>query len=422
MTFRIVTAGIITAIGILAGCSSQEDQSGESEAGDIGRRLERLRSVPYTAFNADDADTARSGVIKYDRERAWEGYNFFGSGRSSEVLLMDMHGRIAHRWIDTRENPGSMVLPVLMSGGDVMVIQRFRGLLRLNRNSELVWTKNMRAHHDLAFLPDSTFYVLQTEVVQYRGLMVRFPSIVHLTLDGRPLDEWSTFNRLGEIKRALDQGSFLDNILDSLEARHGDMETARRIVLGIPDGRAEGKPPVYDYFHANATTILPQNPIGEDDPRFRAGNILTCFRNVNQVAVLDMGSGEITWAWGEGELEWPHHPTMVEDGNILIFDNGVEREYSRVLEVNPVTGKIDWEYVADPPETFYSPTKCSAQRLPNGNTFICESDRGRAFEVTREGEIVWEWWNPEFKNQGRAQVYRMIRIDPRTVSSWLKTP
>jgi hypothetical protein len=113
---------------------------------------------------------------------------------------------------------------------------------------------------------------------------------------------------------------------------------------------------------------------------------------------------------------------MVGDGNILIFDNGVEREYSRVLEVNPGTGKIEWEYVGDPPETFYSPTKGSAQRLPNGNTLICESDRGRAFEITREGEIVWEWWNPEFKNQGRAQVYRMIRIDPRTVSSWLKTP
>jgi len=33
----------------------------------------------------------------------------------------------------------------------------------------------------------------------------------------------------------------------------------------------------------------------------------------------------------------------------------------------------------------------STQRLVNGNTFICESNTGRVFEVTKEGEIVWEY-------------------------------
>jgi hypothetical protein len=121
------------------------------------------------------------------------------------------------------------------------------------------------------------------------------------------------------------------------------------------------------------------------------------------------------WAWGEGVLEWPHHPTMLTNGNILIFDNGARRKWSRVIELDPVTEKIEWQYVADPPKSFYSYGKGSAQRLPNGNTLICEGDRGRAFEVTPGGDIVWEWLNPKFKGKRRVQVYRMERLDPEIV-------
>ncbi len=45
---------------------------------------------------------------------------------------------------------------------------------------------------------------------------------------------------------------------------------------------------------------------------------------------------------------------------------------------------------------FYSPRISNAQRLPNGNTLICEGDFGRLFEVTRDGELVWEYVNPYF--------------------------
>ena len=38
----------------------------------------------------------------------------------------------------------------------------------------------------------------------------------------------------------------------------------------------------------------------------------------------------------------------------------------------------------------------NSQRLPNGNTLITESSFGRFFEVTREGEVVWEYVNPFF--------------------------
>ena len=149
--------------------------------------------------------------------------------------------------------------------------------------------------------------------------------------------------------------------------------------------------------------------------------MLICFRNINQIGVLDWETGEITWAWGEGRLDWPHYPVMVESGNILIFDNGTKkRKYTRLLELNPITEEIEWEYVGDPLKSFYTPEKGNAQRLPNGNTLVCEGDMGHSFEITRDGEIVWEWYNPIMAGRKREQVYRMVRIAPEIVEPLLE--
>ena len=90
---------------------------------------------------------------------------------------------------------------------------------------------------------------------------------------------------------------------------------------------------------------------------------------------------------------------------MLLFDNGGHRPrstYSRVLEVDPTDNSIAWEYRGDPPISFHSPNISSADRLPNGNTLICEGAPGRVFEVTPLGEIVWEYVNPFFAPGGRV--------------------
>jgi len=103
-------------------------------------------------------------------------------------------------------------------------------------------------------------------------------------------------------------------------------------------------------------------------------------------------------------------PTLLENGNILIYDNGANRSYSRIVEFNPISESIEWEYKANPPQQFYSKLRGSNQRLPNGNTLICDSENGRAFEVTKDKEIVWEFYNPEIQKGKRKLIYRMMRI------------
>ncbi len=411
-----LAAALVLLIILLA--SERPESTADSSRDSTVRRLEKLRSVPYTTVTETPVDSADSGVLVYVRDRACEGYNLYCSRIRPEARLMDMSGKIVHTWTYPPDSASTWDDAIMLDSGDVVVIEKFRCLLRLDWDSHPVWRNPMEIHHDVMVLPDGTFFAIVREIREHRGLQVRFSAIVHLSADGIELDRWSTYDHMDEMSAALDRRSFLDTVLDSLIA-HDDAALADEDLHKRPPLRkyARGNR-VYDYFHLNAVSVLPETPMAAD-PRFRPGNILVCFRNVNQIAILDMVSKEILWAWGEGELEWPHHPTMLADGNILVFDNGVERRSSRVLEVDPEARRIEWQYRGDPPGSFYTYEKGSAQRLPNGNTLISEGNEGRAFEVTAAGEIVWDWLNPETEEHRRVQIYRMERLLPGKVEPLL---
>jgi hypothetical protein len=109
-------------------------------------------------------------------------------------------------------------------------------------------------------------------------------------------------------------------------------------------------------------------------------------------------------------------PALLDNGRLLVFDNGTKRDHTRILELDPTTLEVAWQYRADPPTAFHSKWRGSSERLPNGNTLLCESDRGRAFEVTPQGETVWEFWNPELKGEKRRGIYRFGRVDESRVA------
>ncbi len=84
--------------------------------------------------------------------------------------------------------------------------------------------------------------------------------------------------------------------------------------------------------------------------------------------------------------------------------------YSAIYEMAPPTDKKGnyliekgkpfgpekpvWTYIAPDSISFWSSFISGAHRMNNGNTFINEGARGRFFEVTKEGKIVWEYLNP----------------------------
>jgi hypothetical protein len=209
----------------------------------------------------------------------------------------------------------------------------------------------------------------------------------------------------------------------------------------------------YDWLHSNSVSYVGPNRWYDDgDERFHPDNIIWDSRDTNTIAVIDRKTGGFTWRIGPdytrpkyrmiGQIIGQHHAHVIPrglpgEGNILVFDNGgfagygasnpgspigeynAVRPYSRVLEIDPVALKPTWEYSARTAgfcyhhhHVFYSPFISSAQRLPNGNTLICEGDTGRIFEVTMEQETVWEFVLPPTVNGqcGIGYSYRAYRV------------
>ncbi len=263
-------------------------------------------------------------------------------------------------------------------------------------NSKPLWEHKLRIHHDIEVLSDGSYLTLLSRRTKYKSQSVLFDNIIHVSPQGEVLDQWDTADKSDQIAK--------------FHPPH-PMETS-----GEQNIRKKWKKQVrIDYYHMNTVQLLPETDLGKRDQRFKAGNIIVCFRNVNLIAILDRRTMDIVWTWGPGQVQLPHMPTMLSNGNILIYDNGTQRKYSRIIEVEPLTGRIVWEYKGNPPESFFSHWQGSAQRLPNGNTLICESTKAFVFEVTRDGKIVWKFWSPEVKNTRRKRIYRFIRLPKEKV-------
>jgi hypothetical protein len=152
------------------------------------------------------------------------------------------------------------------------------------------------------------------------------------------------------------------------------------------------------------------------------GDILVSIRRTSTVALLDATGQRVKWRWGPGEVIGQHHPNLLDNDCLLIFDNGKRaRTGSRVVEYCPRDDQIRWEYRGTKQEPFFSAARGSVQRLDNDNVFVTDSESGRVFEVTRGGDVVWEWFNPAMRKQRgkvrRGSVYRMTRISGDLLNS-----
>jgi hypothetical protein len=391
---------------------------------DWQERLERLRAVPYVGLTEEVVDERDTSVTYYREDKSYYGYNLYCTQSSSRAVLMDMNGHVVHRWcLGFDEGKCHCDLALLLGDGGLLGVENIKRVFLLGWDSELIWERKLRVHHDMAQASDGSFFVLTQDRRKYCGLKVIFDEIVHLSPDGEIVDRWSSYDRLEELREVLDTRSFLDVIMDSLKAGQsqagGDTNSVRKEMMFV---RIDNRLRDLDYFHTNAVNVLPATELGERDGRFGAGNLLVCFRNVNQIAILERDTYRVLWAWGEGELEWPHDPTMLDDGHILIFDNGTRHPYSRIVELDPSTESIVWEYTEVVPEDFCSPKMGSVQRLPNGNTLICASGDGRVFEVTPKGRKVWAWSNPDVHGKRREVIARMRRLSPVFVEKLLNRP
>ena len=367
--------------------------------------LEALRSLPYLQYSTRKANEKLKNVTVYDKSKSYPGFNLYT--HHSQIRFVDMTGKVVHTWFMPSRLRAEYAL--MLPNGDVVAIAHHKKIARLDWKSKIIWDSDMIAHHDVAPMPDGTFLLPVREASRdYNSYKVAFDSFVRLSSSGTLIGEWSTWNHL-KILKQFHPPSPLDHPSEP-EMSKSWKEKDR-----------------FNYYHTNSISLLPETELGKKDRRFRKGNALICLRNPGLLIIQDPKTNEILWSWGPGILDFPHMPSMTPKGTILVFDNGLKRGYTRILEIDPASGKTIWEYTGKPREDFYSSRQGSCQRLPNGNTLICDSEKGRAFELDPSGKLVWEFWHPEIRNGKRSTIYRFLRYYPSAAPdsdpfSYIKIP
>ncbi len=275
----------------------------------------------------------------------------------------------------------------------------------------------MRFHHDITITESEDIYVLdrKEEVVLSFGLPLPILNdyIVILSPEGEVKREINLF----KVLRKKIPFSKILNVYSGIIKFYSDTDykVLWRILKQRGNPRIQGDSP-FDILHNNTITIIDRNING----LCKKGDILISARDIDLIGIMDIENEELIWSWGPGNLSRQHKPVLLENGNIMIYDNGWQNKYSRIIELDPLTKKIVWEYKANPPKQFYSMYGGNAQRLPNGNILIAEEDRGRAFEITKDGEIVWEFYSPKAENDERPSIYRMERITDPEIMKLIK--
>ncbi|MCP4643006.1 MAG: hypothetical protein GY851_21350 [bacterium] len=363
--------------------------------------MARLAAIGY-AGGYEDAPR-RNGVIVH-AAGAYDGLNLYNSGHGPEAHLVDMDGTVVHSWACDFATAWPSVTPAdeansheywrrvhLYPNGDLLAIFDGEGLVKIDPSSRILWAARAGYHHDLFVDDNGLIYTLDRE------------------------------------ERIIPRISERENVIEDFVAvLDPDGRVLRRVSLlecfeGSAYASVLNKMPYYgDIFHTNTIELL-DGRLAHRSAAFRQGNVLVSLFTLNTIAAVDLEAGRVEWALS-GMWVKQHQPTVLDSGDILLFDNQGNGGRSKVVEFDPFTQKVSWQYADSQSTPFFSALCGSCQRLPNGNTLITESTRGRAFEVTPEGATVWEFLNPHRAGeQGEliATLFEVIRLAPNAGAAWL---
>jgi len=377
------------------------------------------------------------------------GYTLICAGQDP-AFLIDMSGNVIHNW-SLRGFPAKLLPDGSLIGGlESNSLDESKYVVQENWYGNFTWQFNnwddnwSRQHHDFEREGNPVgYYAPGQEFVNEGNTLV----LARSTLTNRSISLWPLDD---DVIYEVDWSGNLTDFVWHANDHYKEIEFNLRAKIGI-----YYQPMTYlfrstfqGWLHINTISELGENHwYDEGDSRFNPRNIILDSRQASFMAIIDRHTGKIVWRVGPnysknteagkklGPVIGMHNAHMIPkglpgEGNILVFDNGgyagygisgfpirYLRFYSRVIEFNPVTLDIVWEYEQKNGEQkFYSDRISGAQRLPNGNTLICEGNTGRIFEVTPLNEIVWQYIYPgsagDYQNN---DVYRAYRCPPEWV-------
>ena len=355
-----------------------------------------------------------NGVVIYNKSKCQSGYNLLNG-----CMVLSMNGEIIN------EYPG--VLCTYFKNGNIVSSINGNTLKYYDQNLTLIWEKKINSnleaiHHEIIKSSDTSFFFLSSKINVRKSFKnrilssyinpnfkinadsIRYDIIYEIDINGNILFKWNTLEYFDEIYNLISQNR--------------DSSYLKNYTWFFPE-----------FTHFNSLQSLPKNALEKSHPEFKEGNILFSDIAYKFIGIIDKDTKKIVWSYFQDSSGMGQHSArMLNNNNILFFINQVSDnyKYSRVAEINPLTKKTVWEYIASPPESFFSQFDGNAQRLPNGNTLITVNNfeieginkidsiypNHYAFEVTNKKEIVWKWIPKDFDrfNKTTEGFYRIERI------------
>jgi len=385
--------------------------------------------------------------------KACPGYTLFAPKHNTVTYLMDNEGRVVHQWKSAYE-PGQSAY--LLPNGHLVraCMLRVQGgtgggeggrLEEYDWDGNLVWefnhaTRDYQLHHDFKPMPNGHILALMVERKSRE-------EAIAAGFDPRMLrDDFLVPDAVVEIEPVYPKGGKIvwewhvwDHLIqntDQTKPNYGDPAAHPELVDVACNGRA---------------TAAFWNHMNSLDYHATLDQISLSVRGCNEIWIIDHSTttqeaaghtggkhgkgGDLIYRWGnpaaygrgkasDKQLVQQHDGLWIPDGypgagHMTIFNNGYDRGWSSVeeivlpmdangrytLEAGEAYGpaKPIWHYEAENRTDFFSSEISGAQRLPNGNTLICAGVVGHLFEITPDGEMVWQYVNPMVRGGILAQ-------------------
>ena len=349
----------------------------------------------------------RAGAITEDPARVQPGPTFVTlyTKEGFEGRLIGLDGKVLHSWHARYSEvfpdhpqlmwkaPDKFIVwhgAHLFPNGDVLFNFQDKsfpyggGLVKLDKDSKVLWTVAANTHHDVVVAEDGTLWVPSLhyraeglkEIPNFKPWYYE-DTVLHLSPDGKVLSEVS--------------------VLKALTSWPGLLSLNYDEKVDVASN---------DPLHLNSAEPLPPS-MAAKFPQFAAGDILVSLRNINTVAVIDPTTDRVKWSL-TGPFAKQHDARWLPDGRIRVFDNKGGDPHcggTRVLEIDPATEATAWSYDACGDRPLASDIRGMVQTLPNGNLLVTEPLGGRVLEIGHEDrKTVWEYVNAVDLGDGKRRV------------------
>lgn len=146
-----------------------------------------------------------------------------------------------------------------------------------------------------------------------------------------------------------------------------------------------------EWTHANSIKFVERNPIN-NEPAY-----LISFRTLSRVMLVSRKTKKVLWQSPKGMFSAQHDASLLENNEILVFDNGYSSHNSRIVELNPQGNIITWYNAGGafpiPKFQFYDSIMGAVQKLDKDHYLVSSSLMGYFFIINRQGRVIDKFFN-----------------------------